>query len=100
TYAHPIIPINIKKPKDSEIFINYYSSNTKDLLKDYLNAFKKRLGYDGDFEKIEKGNQTLYYAHYEDDVFRTYAGYILNEKGTGGIEVIYNIDCQDERKAI
>src|SRR5699024_3995931 len=30
------------------------------------------------------------------DVFRTYAGYVLNEKGTGGIEVIYNIDCQDK----
>src|SRR5699024_12329889 len=71
-------PIHIKEPTDSEIRINYYSSNTKDLLKDDLNAFKKRLGYDGDFEKIEKGNQTIYYAHYENDVYRTYAWYILN----------------------
>jgi len=93
-------PIHIKDETGSEIRVNYYSDNTKALLKNDLHAFKKRLGYEGDFKKVKKNDRTLYYAHYEDDVFRTYAGYILNERGTGGIEVIYNIDCQDERKAI
>src|SRR5699024_12015080 len=56
--------------------------------------------YEGEFEKLEKSNRTIYYANQEDDVFRTYAAYILNGKNSGAIEVIYNIDCQDEKEEI
>ncbi len=94
--VHEEVHISIEDETGFGMDVIYYSDETKGLLKENLHAFKKRLGYDGEFEKIEEGNQTLYYAHYEDDVFRTYAGYVLNEKGTGGIEVIYNIDCQDK----
>src|SRR5699024_838348 len=55
---------------------------------------------EGEFEKLEKSNRTIYYANQEDDVFRTYAAYILNGKNSGAIEVIYNIDCQDEKEEI
>src|SRR5699024_1209194 len=94
--VHEEVHISIEDDTGFGMDVIYYSDDTKEHLKENLNAFKKRLGYDGEFEKIEEGNQPLYYAHYEDDVFRTYAEYVLNEKGTGGIEVIYNIDCQDK----
>src|SRR5699024_454576 len=93
-------PIHIKDETGTEIRVNYYSNNKKDLIKNDLHAFKKHLGYECDFKKVKKNDRTLYYAHYEDDIFRTYAGYILNERGTGGIEVIYNIDCQDKKEEI
>src|SRR5699024_1054895 len=93
-------PIHIKDETGSEIRVNYYSDNTKALLKNDLHAFKKRLGYEGDFKKVKKNDRTLYNAHYEDDIYRNYAGYILNVRGIGGIEVIYNIDCQDKKEEI
>lgn len=75
----------------------YYSNHTKKRLNDDLERFKKRLRYDGDFDQVEEKDSTLYYARIEDDALRTYAGYVLNEKGTGGIELTYSIDCQDEK---
>src|SRR5699024_1245278 len=85
-------PIHIKGETGSEIRINYYSGDTKDSLQVDLNAFKKRLGYDGDFEKQKEDSQSLYSTHFERNGFRTYAGYVLNEEGTGGIELVYDID--------
>src|SRR5699024_7846043 len=70
--AYEEFPIHIKNETGSEIRVNYYSDNTKALLKNDLHAFKKRLGYEGDFKKVKKNDRTLYYAHYEDDIFRTY----------------------------
>ena len=93
-------PIHIKDETGSEIRVNYYSDNTKALLKNDLHAFKKRLGYEGDFKKVKKNDRTLYYAHFEGNGFRNYAGYVLNEKNMGGIEVVYEIDCRDEKKQI
>src|SRR5699024_12855124 len=85
---HEVVHICIEDDTGFGMDVIYYSDDTKEHLKAYLKTCKRRLGYDGEVEKIEEGNQTLYYAHYEDDVFRTYAGYVLNEKGTGGIEVV------------
>jgi len=93
-------PIHIKDETGSEIRVNYYSDDTKAFLKDDLHAFKKRLGYEGDFKKVKKNDQTLYYAHFEGNGFRNYAGYVLNEKNMGGIEVVHEIDCRDEKKQI
>src|SRR5699024_9734874 len=92
--VHEEVHISIEDDTGFGMDVIYYSDDTKEHLKENLNAFKKRLGYDGEFEKIEEGNQTLNYAHYEDEVFRTYSGYVLNEKGICNIEVIYNIDYQ------
>src|SRR5699024_7940937 len=60
--------------------------------------FKARLGYEGEFEKLSKNGKTLYFAQYERYGTRTFAGYILNDSKTGGIEAIYKIDCQDEKE--
>ncbi|HLR68963.1 MAG TPA: hypothetical protein VK105_17905, partial [Virgibacillus sp.] len=78
--------------------VHYYSHHTKDGLDTFLDNFKGRLGYEGEFEELPKGDKTIHYAYEEDDVFRTFAGYILNEEGKGALEVIYNIDCQDEKE--
>src|SRR5699024_11960646 len=72
-------PIHIKTETGSKVRINYYSDDTLELLKENLNAFKKRLGYDGDFERQKGDNQSLYYAHYERNGFRNYVGYVLDE---------------------
>ena len=93
-------PIHIKTETGSKVRINYYSDDRKELLKENLNAFKKRLGYDGDFEKLKGDKQSLNYAHYERNGFRTYVGYVLNERESGGIELTYKIDCRDEKEEI
>src|SRR5690625_2534665 len=93
-------PIHIKTETGSKVRINYYSDDTKELLKENLNAFKTRLGYDGDFEKLKGDNQTLYYTDSEGSGFLDYLGYVQNEKGKGGIELVYEIDCRGEKKEI
>src|SRR5690625_469055 len=98
--VHEEVTISIEDETGFGMHVIYFADNTKDLLKDDLNAFKKRLGYDGDFEEMKKNDQTLYYAHYERYGSRTYVGYVLNEQDSGGIEIIYKIDCQDEKEEI
>ena len=97
---HEDVPISIEDDTGFGMSVLYFSDDNKKLLEDNLDAFKTRLGYEGEFEKLEKSNRTIYYANQEDDVFRTYAAYILNGKNSGAIEVIYNIDCQDEKEEI
>src|SRR5699024_2645760 len=92
---HEDVPIAIDAATGFGMRVLYFSDASQELLEDNLDAFKTRLGYEGEFEKLEKSNRTIYYANQEDDVFRTYAAYILNGKNSGAIEVIYNIDCQD-----
>src|SRR5699024_7258590 len=86
------VHISIEDDTGFGMDVLYYSNHTEELLEDDLNRFKSRLGYDGDFEKLEKDDRTIFHAHMEDDVLRTDAGYILNEQGTGAVEVIYNTD--------
>src|SRR5699024_55030 len=97
---HEDVPIAIEDDRGFGMSVLYFSDDNKRLLEDNLDAFKTRLEYEGEFEKLEKSNRTIYYANQEDDVFRTYAAYILNGKNSGAIEVIYNIDCQDEKEEI
>src|SRR5699024_5313988 len=94
------VPITIKDDTGYGMHIIYYSGNTKDLLEEDLHAFKKRLGYDGDLKKLKKSDRSIYYAHFRDNGFDNYIGYVLNEQDTGGIEVFYEIDCRDEKKGI
>src|SRR5699024_9615713 len=94
------VPISIEDDTGFGMSVLYFSDDNKKLLEDNLDAFKTRLGYEGEFEKLEKRNRTIYYANQEDDVFRSYAAYISNGKDPGAIEVIYNIDWQDEKEEI
>src|SRR5699024_12039313 len=88
---HEDVTISIEDDTGFGMSVLYFSDDIKKLLEDNLDAFKTRLGYEGEFEKLEKSNRNIYYANQEDDVFRTYAAYILNGKNSGSIEVIYNI---------
>ncbi|WP_010531760.1 hypothetical protein [Lentibacillus jeotgali] len=96
--GHEEVPIHIKDETGAMIHVIYYSYRKSDQVASYLDRFKKRSGIETEFEKLEDSNQSLYYAHNEDDIFRTYAGYVQNEKGTGGIEVVYEIDCRGEKE--
>ena len=82
--VHEEVTVSIEDDTGISMHVIYFADNTKDLLKDDLNRFKKRLGYDGDFEEMKQSDRTLYYAHYERNGFRTYVGYALNEQDMGG----------------
>src|SRR5699024_12557677 len=88
----------IKEPNSSIIRINYFQDDSLDLLKDNLDAFKTRIGYEGDFEEIEKNNRTIYYANYESSGYRTVVGYGLSQKNMGTVEITYKIDDRDVEK--
>ena len=92
------VHISIEDDTGFGMDVIYYSDDTKELLKENLNAFKKRLGYDGGFEKLKQNNRTLYYAHYQGQGFDNYIGYVLSGKGDGGIELNLEIDCRDKKK--
>src|SRR5699024_8970685 len=81
------LAIHIKEPNSSIIRINYFQDDSLDLLKDNLDAFKTRIGYEGDFEEIEKNNRTIYYAQEEGDSFRDFFAYVLNIQDKGAVEV-------------
>src|SRR5699024_5410965 len=51
------VPISIKDDTGYGMHVIYYLDNTKDFLKEDLNAFKKRLGYDGDLKKLKKSDR-------------------------------------------
>src|SRR5699024_9240016 len=94
------LAIHIKEPNSSIIRINYFQDDSLDLLKDNLDAFKTRIGYEGDFEEIEKNNRTIYYAQEEGDSFRDFFAYVLNIQDKGAVEVVYTLDCRDEKEEI
>ncbi|HLR63332.1 MAG TPA: hypothetical protein VK097_12955 [Lentibacillus sp.] len=95
---HEEVPISIKDDTGFSMQITYYSHHKADQINSYLENFKLLIGYDGDFRKLEKKNQSLYYTGFERNGFRSYAGNVQNEKGTGGIEVVYDIDCRDKKE--
>ncbi len=75
-------------------FFSYYTPEDREGI---LRRFQSRLGYDGEFEEIEKAEKTIYFAPMEDDdILRIYGAYIENKQGPGGLEVTYEINCDDE----
>jgi len=96
--VHEEVHISIEDDTGFGMDVIYYSGNTKDLLEEDLHAFKKRLGYDGDLKKLKKSDRSIYYAHFRDNGFDNYIGYVLNGKGDGGIELNLEIDCRDKKK--
>jgi len=96
--GHEEVHISIEDDTGFGMDVIYYSDDTKELLKENLNAFKTRLGYDGGFEKLKQNDRTLYYAHYQGQGFDNYIGYVLNGKGDGGIELNLEMDCRDKKK--
>src|SRR5699024_6388434 len=97
---HEEVHISIEDDTGFGMDAIYYPKHTEKKLEGNLGRFKNRLGYDGDFEKLNKKDRTIYYAQYERYGSRTYVGYVLNEKDMGAIELIYKIDCQDEKEEV
>ncbi|GGK09535.1 hypothetical protein GCM10007063_35010 [Lentibacillus kapialis] len=97
---HEEIVIGVDDDTGASIRIIYYSNHLPEYLGEDLNRFKKRIGYDGDFKKLEQNHQSLYYTALKSNISLDYAGYILHEKGMGGIEVVYEIDCRDEKEQV
>ncbi len=78
-------------------FFSYYTPEDREGI---LRRFKSRLGYDGEFEEIEKLDKTIYFVPMEDDELKTYGAYIENKQNSGGLEVVYNIKCDNEDEQI
>src|SRR5699024_5133082 len=93
-------PIHIKDETGSRISINYYPGDRKESIDHSLDWLKKRLGYDGEFEKNEEDNQSLYYTEFERNGFHTFGGYVQNEQADGGIDISYKIDCRDDKQEV
>lgn len=96
--GHEEIQIHIKSETGSRINMIYYSYFKTEQIAENLEGFKHRIGYDDEFKKLEEDNQTLYYSNFKSDIFRIYAGYVQNERGNGGIEIVYEIDCRGEKE--
>ena len=94
------VPVSIKDGNGYSIQISYYSHHKVDQIKSYLDNFKLLVGYDGDFKKLKKDDQSLFYANFKSKGFHNFIGYIQNTKDMGGIEVVYEIDCRDEKEQV
>src|SRR5699024_6156694 len=76
------------------------SGRTKDRIENDLDRFKNRLGYDDDFDILEKKDRTIYYARDEGKGFRDFFAYVLDAQGNGAVEEEYEIDCRNEQEEI
>ncbi len=76
--------------------ILFFSYHTPEDMEGILRRFQSRLGYDGEFEEIEKADKTIHFAQYNRKNAQTYVGYIENKQDPGGLEVIYKINCDEE----
>lgn len=94
--AYEELQIYIDGPTGSRIFINYYSHFKAEFISEYIEGFKLRLNYEGEFETIEEDKQILHYATLNSDIYTVYAGFLQNQMGPGGIEIVYEIDCKEE----
>jgi len=52
--VHEEVTISIEDDTGFGMHVIYYSNHTEERLTEDLNRFKKRLGYDGDFEEMKK----------------------------------------------
>lgn len=93
-------PIHIEGATGSSLRINYYAHRKTDQLKKDIDAFRSRIGYDGEFKKIEEGSRLIYYSNIEENGFDNYFGYILSDQNMGAIETVYEIDCRGEKEEI
>ena len=98
--VHEEVPISIEDDTGFGMQVLYFSGEAGEILEDNLRAFKTRLGYEGDFEEIEKNNRTIYYAQDEEKGFRDFFAYVINTQDKGAVEVEYEIDCRDENEEV
>ncbi len=98
--VHEGYPIHLKNNVvgGAMITIFYFSYDSTDELDMNLESFSARIGKDINYKKIAGDGQSLYYGNIDQNESHTYAGYILNEKADGALEVVYQIDCMQEQK--
>ena len=94
------VHISIEDDMGFGMDVIYDSGRTKDRIENDLDRFKNRLGYDDDFDILEKKDRTIYYARDEGKGFRDFFAYVLDAQGKGAVEVEYEIDCRNEKEEI
>ncbi|MBD1221845.1 hypothetical protein [Virgibacillus halodenitrificans] len=80
----------------SSIDVNFDSNKESSNLNSYIDNLKQRLQKKVEFKEIktQKDQQTFYYSSFERNDLQTYAGYVQNNASSGGIQVVYQIDCK------
>ncbi|AIF45236.1 hypothetical protein [Virgibacillus sp. SK37] len=85
-----------KNGLQSSIDFNYDSYKESGNVNSYIDNLKQRLQMEVEFKEVntQKNQQSFYYSSFERNDFQTYAGYVQNNVGNGGIQVVYQIDCK------
>ncbi|MYL57729.1 hypothetical protein GLW20_09445 [Virgibacillus halodenitrificans] len=80
----------------SSIDVDFDSSKESSNLNSYIENLKQRLQKKVEFNEVKtkKDQQSFYYSSFERNDFQTYAGYVQNNASSGGIQVVYQIDCK------
>ena len=62
----------------------------------FLDAFQGRVGQKVDFEIMEDDNKVIYYTNFHRNDYEYHVAYIHRNKGDGGLEIVYTLDCLEE----
>lgn len=82
----------------SQITVDYYGTETAEGSSTSLNHLEGRVGQELDFTKTELETTVIHHApiSFEGNIFGI-AAYVQNTMGSGGIEIIYDTDCDAEQ---
>lgn len=78
----------------------YYGDHKYSQIENNLEMFQKRVGKSVDFELIEDNAKSIYYSNFQRNDFHNHIAYIINKLDSGAIELIYSIDCLDNKSCM
>ena len=93
-----LLGISIRKDDGTSVTINiiFDNSRSSDKFEYYLDGFEGRIGANVQFELIKNNSLTIHYNNFQRNDFDNHVVYLHPEKGSGGMEVLYSLDCLND----
>lgn len=98
SYEAFLIAVINENDTASQITVDYYGTETAEGSSIKLKSLEGRVGQELDFTKTELESTVIHHApiSFEGNIFGI-AAYVQNVKGSGGIQIIYDTDCDAEQ---
>ena len=92
-----LLGISIRKDDGTSVTINiiFDNSRSSDKFEYYLDGFEGRIGTNVQFEIIKNNSMTIHYNNFQRNDFDNHVAYLHPNIGSGGMEVLYSVDCLD-----
>ncbi|MEJ8764291.1 hypothetical protein WKU33_00185 [Oceanobacillus sp. HCA-5259] len=82
----------------SALSLNYYSTDRRGREDLKLDMINDRISQELEYDKFTSEYSTLYLSYFETEMYYGYAGFLQNEVENGGIEIIYQTECNASKE--